>query len=56
MNPDTAVNPIGGVDNPSLSINAFDKHQDAIRQSMSRINDIMHGLKGQLHIRVLEVN
>jgi hypothetical protein len=42
----TPVNPIGGVDNPSLSINAFDKHQDAIRQSMSRINDIMHGLKG----------
>jgi hypothetical protein len=46
MNQDTAVNPISGVDNPSLSINAFDKHQDAIRQSMSRINDIMHGLKG----------
>jgi len=34
------------VDDPSLSINAFDKHQDAIRQAMSRINDIMYKLSG----------
>ena len=26
------------VDDPSLSINAFDKNQDMIRQAMSRIN------------------
>jgi hypothetical protein len=34
------------VDNPQLSINAFDKHQDGIRQAMSRINDILYNLKG----------
>lgn len=34
------------VDDPSLSINAFDKNQDMIRQAMSRINDIMYNLKG----------
>jgi hypothetical protein len=34
------------VDDPSLSTNAFDKAQDAIRQAMSRITDIMHNLKG----------
>lgn len=34
------------VDDPSLSTNAFDKAQDAIRQAMSRINDIMYNIKG----------
>jgi hypothetical protein len=34
------------VDDPSLSINAFDKNQDMIRLAMSRVNDIMHNLKG----------
>ena len=34
------------VDDPALSINAFDKNQDMIRQAMSRINDIMYNLKG----------
>jgi hypothetical protein len=34
------------VDNPQLSTNAFDKHQDGIRQAMSRINDILFNLKG----------
>lgn len=34
------------VDDPSLSTNAFDKHEDKIRQSMSRVNDIMFNLKG----------
>jgi hypothetical protein len=34
------------VDNPGLSTNAFDKHQDGIRQAMSRINDILYKLKG----------
>ncbi len=34
------------VNNPSLSLDAFDKHQDAIRVAMSRINDIMMNLKG----------
>jgi hypothetical protein len=34
------------VDDPSLSTNAFDKHEDRIRQSMARVNDIMFNLKG----------
>lgn len=34
------------VDDPKLSIDAFDKHQDKIRVAMSRINDIMMNLKG----------
>ncbi len=45
MNPDT-VQPAGQVDNPALSLNAFDKHQDSIRQAMSRINDILFNLSG----------
>jgi hypothetical protein len=34
------------VDDTQLSINAFDKHQDGIRQAMSRINDILFNLQG----------
>lgn len=45
MNPDSARASIH-VDDPKLSIDAFDKHQDAIRVAMSRINDIMMNLKG----------
>lgn len=46
MNPDSAAGAINGVDDPSLSTNAFDKHADAIRQAMSRINDILYNLSG----------
>ena len=45
MNPDS-VQASTHVDDPALSINAFDKNQDMIRQAMSRINDIMYNLKG----------
>jgi hypothetical protein len=45
MNPDSARASIH-VDDPKLSIDAFDKHQDAIRAAMSRINDILYNLKG----------
>ena len=34
------------VDNPQLSLDAFDKHQSGIRQAMSRIDDILYNLKG----------
>ena len=34
------------VDDPQLSLNAFDKFQDGIRQAMSRVNDILHQLSG----------
>ena len=45
MNSDT-VTPATQVDDRNLSTNAFDKHQDAIRQAMSRINDILFNLSG----------
>jgi hypothetical protein len=32
------------VDNPQLSVNAFDRHEDNIRVAMSRINDIMYSI------------
>lgn len=45
LNPDS-VRPSMHVDDRQLSVNAFDKHQDAIRQAMSRINDILYNLSG----------
>ena len=45
LNPDS-VQASMHVDDPSLSLNAFDKHQDAIRQAMSRVNDILWNLNG----------
>ena len=45
MNPDS-VQASMHVNDPSLSLNAFDKHQDMIRQAMSRVSDIMHNLSG----------
>ena len=45
MNPDS-FRPSMHVDNPQLSTDAFDKHQSAIRQAVSRLNSIMFSLKG----------
>lgn len=45
MNPDSARASIH-VDDPQLSINAFDRHQDSIRLAMSRVNDILFNLSG----------
>jgi len=45
MNPDS-VQASMHVDDPQLSTNAFDKHQDAIRAAMSRVNDILNSLSG----------
>jgi hypothetical protein len=45
MNPDS-VRASTHVDDPQLSLNAFDKFQDGIRQAMSRVNDILHQLSG----------
>lgn len=39
---DTSVQASTHVNDPQLSTNAFDKHQDAIRAAMSRLGDIMH--------------
>lgn len=45
MNSDT-VRPSIHVDDPSLSTNAFDKHQDMVRQAISRIGDISKSVYG----------
>jgi hypothetical protein len=44
FNSDSVGASIHGVDDPSLSTNAFDKHQDGIRQAMSRVGEIMFNL------------
>ena len=43
LNPDSAQMSIH-VDNPQLSIGAFDKHEDAIRTGLTRINNILNTL------------
>lgn len=42
-----------GVDNPQLSINAFDKHQDKIRNAIARVNDIMFNMSSTADISKL---
>jgi hypothetical protein len=54
MNPDSANYPMPNVDNPSLSVNAFDKHQDAIRSGISRINGILQTLSNSATFRQLK--
>ena len=34
------------VDDPNFSTNSFDRHQDALRSAMSRVNDIMNTISG----------
>ena len=53
LNPDSAQMAIH-VDNPSLSIGAFDKHEDAIRSGVSRINTILHSLSNSASYRTLK--
>lgn len=54
LNPDSAQYPMPNVDHPQLSINAFDKHQDAIRQGISRINGILATLSSSASFRSLK--
>ena len=42
------------VDNPQLSINAFDKHQDAIRAATSKINGLLHSLSNTPQFNILK--
>jgi len=53
LNPDSAQMAIH-VDNPQLSINAFDKHEDAIRSGLSRINNILNSLSNTSNFRALK--
>lgn len=42
------------VDNPQLSIGAFDKHQDAIRSATSRVNNILKSLSNSPQFSILK--
>lgn len=53
LNPDSAQMGVH-VDNPQLSINAFDRHEDAIRAGMSRINMILQTLSNSSTYRSLK--
>jgi hypothetical protein len=53
LNPDSAQMGVH-VDNPQLSINAFDKHEDAIRSGVSRINNILNTLANTSTFRALK--
>ena len=53
LNPDSAQMGIS-VDDPQLSINAFDKHEDAIRSGISRINNILNSLANTSNFRAMK--
>lgn len=53
LNPDSAQMGVS-VDDPQLSINAFDKHEDAIRTGVSRINNILNSLANTSTFRALK--
>jgi hypothetical protein len=53
MNPDSARASIH-VDDPSLSINAFDKHEDTIRQAIAQIGQINKSLQHTSQYRSLK--
>ena len=53
LNPDGAQMGVH-VDNPQLSINAFDKHEDGIRAGVARINNIIHSLSNSSGFRALK--
>ncbi len=46
FNSDSVVPAAPNVNNPSLSTDGINRHEDGIRQAMSRINDILYNLKG----------
>jgi len=53
LNPDMGQMAVH-VDNPQLSINAFDKHQDAIRAATSKINGLLHSLSNTPQFNILK--
>lgn len=53
LNPDSAQMAVHA-DNPGLSINAFDRHEDAIRAGVSRLNTILHSLSNSANYRSLK--
>lgn len=53
LNPDSAQMAVN-VDNPQLSVNAFDRHEDSIRMGISRINNILNTLSNTAAFRSLK--
>jgi hypothetical protein len=53
MNPDS-VQPAMHVDNPQLSTNAFDKHQDLVRQAISKLGQFHGALMGTNSYKILK--
>jgi hypothetical protein len=53
MNPDSVQASVH-VDNPQLSINAFDKHQDVIRQAISKLGTLNKALQNTNGYRALK--
>ena len=53
LNPDSTQMSVH-VDNPGLSINAFDKHEDAIRAGLTKINNILNSLSNTSSYRALK--
>lgn len=53
LNPDSTQMAVH-VDNPSLSINAFDRHEDGIRAGLSKINNILNSLSNASSYRALK--
>ncbi len=53
LNKETVVNAMA-VDNKALSIDAFDKHQDMIRQAIAKITDIGTSMQSSSSFKVLK--
>ena len=53
FNSDTAQSSIQ-VDNPSLSINAFDKHEDIVRNAIAKIGTLSKALQNTTGYRALK--
>jgi hypothetical protein len=53
MNPDSVQASVH-VDSPQLSINAFDKHEDIIRQSISKLGTLNRALQNSNGYRALK--
>jgi hypothetical protein len=53
LNP-TSAQVVGQVDDPQLSTNAFDKHQDLVRQSIARLGQLQGSMMGSSAYRSLK--
>jgi hypothetical protein len=54
LNSDSTQMGVGQVDNPQLSTNAFDKHQDLVRQSIARLGQLQGSMMNSAGYRSLK--